>query len=528
MGSSSSEAGDEDRISDGVGSHSDVVVIDLADVGRTTLAHKRKRARGEFPWVHTHGWMEGDPLAQKGKRQCRHCKKWFSSKTNCSGWKAHLFTKHGLSHSGRDNVLSAPCSDILVQTTLKPMSFPDHVVRKYENAIVDFVIGGDISFRAAGGTRFKVLLQSLTNGYSPPSTRTILRRIMELYLIARPLLATFFSSLNVAISLTLDGWSNRNLKGFYVVTAHWIDTVTTKSKSLLLTIIDVASGRGVGVRVAKDLFEHLKGMGLNVLTKLLNVVSDNGSDAIAAVKHMFQLINVAVGYEHMRSCNHIRCADHSVQLAVLKVLVRIKNINAQLRQALVCIRRSKTMRQAYRREADLAGFASKEPTHQDCPTRWNSTHEMGSDAFSKRVPLDRIMNLYNDEIGVGVLSDEQWERIAAVTAFLRPPRQVMESLAADRKTSLDLVSASITHLIKHCDNGEIALKGIAQDLTATGMKAKLKQYEKLLVQEPAIVAAYLNPQLPRPTDPAAMDQITALIRSLIQRWYSNIVAAPTP
>ncbi|CAK9216854.1 unnamed protein product [Sphagnum troendelagicum] len=204
---------------------------------------------------------------------------------------------------------------------LKPVSFPDHVTRKYKNAVVDFVIGGDISLRAAGGKRFKELLQSLTNGYSPPSTRMILRRIVELYLIARPLLAAFFSSLNVAISLTLDGWSNRNLKGFYVVTVHWIDTVTAKSKSLLLTIIDVASGRGVGVLVAKALFEHLKGMGLNMLLKLLNVVSDNGSDATAAVKHMFQLINATVGYEQMRPCNHVRCADHSVQLAVLKVLV---------------------------------------------------------------------------------------------------------------------------------------------------------------------------------------------------------------
>ncbi len=243
---------------------------------------------------------------------------------------------------------------------------------------------------------------------------------------------------------------------------------------------------------------------------------------------MFQLINATVGYEQMHPCNHVRCADHSVQIAVLKVLVPIKDINVQLRQALVCIRRSKTMRQAYRCEADLAGFASKEPPHQDCPTRWNSTHEMGSDAFSKRVPLDHIMNLYNDTIGVDVLSDEQWERIDVVTAFLRPPRQVMESLAADRKTFLDLVSTSITHLIKHCENGETTFKDTNQDLTTAGMKAKLQQYEKLLVQEPTIVAAYLNPQLPRPTDLTAMGQITALIRSQILRRYSNIVAAPTP
>jgi len=183
------------------------------DACRVALAHKHKRACGEFPWVHTHGWMEGDPVAQKGKRQCSHCKKWFSSKTNCSGWKAHLSNKHDLSQAGSDKVSSAPGSDVLVQMMLKSMSFPDHVTRKYENAIVDFVIGGDISLRLAGGTQFKELLQSLTNGYLPPSTHTILRRIVELYLIVRPLLAAFFSSLNVAISLMLDGWSNRNLKG---------------------------------------------------------------------------------------------------------------------------------------------------------------------------------------------------------------------------------------------------------------------------------------------------------------------------
>ncbi len=85
-----------------------------------------------------------------------------------------------------------------------------------------------------------------------------------------------------------------------------------QSKSLLLTIIDVASGRGVGMRVAKALFEHLKGMGLNVLPKLWNVVIDNASNAIAAVKHMFQLINATVGYEQMCPCNHVHCADHSV------------------------------------------------------------------------------------------------------------------------------------------------------------------------------------------------------------------------
>jgi len=46
---------------------------------------------------------------------------------------------------------------------------------------------------------------SLTNGYKPPSTRTILQRIAELYRILEPLLTTFLCSLDIAISVTLDG-----------------------------------------------------------------------------------------------------------------------------------------------------------------------------------------------------------------------------------------------------------------------------------------------------------------------------------
>ncbi|CAK9253521.1 unnamed protein product [Sphagnum jensenii] len=75
MGSSSNEVGDEDHISDGVGSDADVMMVDLTDAGCAALAHKHKCAHGEFPWVHTHGGMEGDPLAQKGKCKCNHCNK---------------------------------------------------------------------------------------------------------------------------------------------------------------------------------------------------------------------------------------------------------------------------------------------------------------------------------------------------------------------------------------------------------------------------------------------------------------------
>jgi hypothetical protein len=79
-----------------------------------------------------------------------------------------------------------------VQQSMKKRTFPGHEVRAFENAIVDFVIGGDISLRAAGEQRFQELVLILTGGYTPPSTRTILRRTVELFSVAQPLLGNFF------------------------------------------------------------------------------------------------------------------------------------------------------------------------------------------------------------------------------------------------------------------------------------------------------------------------------------------------
>ena len=327
------------------------------------------------------------------------------------------------------------------------------------------MIGGDISLRAAGEQRFQELVLTLTNGYTPPSTRIILRRTVELFSVAQPLLGKFSCELDVRVSLTMDGWSNRNMKGFYVVTAHWIDTRTRRMKTLVLTILDVSSGTGVGNRVGSTFYTYLCDMlGPSFLSKLLHVVTDNGSDACAAVNRLFQLVNSHLGSRFLLPSNHVRCADHSVQRGIISILAQVKEINEKLRGALLVvlsIRRSKVVRQSYRAEAQHLGYANKEPTHQDSPMRWNSTHQMCSDALQKREALDHVMLQHETEIGTGPLSDSEWMKIlGAVMKFLRAPQQVMESLAADKKSSLDLVQLSVAHLIKHCETNEEQLKEV--------------------------------------------------------------------
>ena len=69
------------------------------------------------------------------------------------------------------------------------------------------------------------------------------------------------------------------------------------------------------------------------LSQLLHIVTDNSSDACAAVSRLFQLMNSYLGSKVMLPSNHVRCADHSVQRGVISILVQVKAaINEKLRR----------------------------------------------------------------------------------------------------------------------------------------------------------------------------------------------------
>ncbi len=123
------------------------------------------------------------------------------------------------------------------------------------------------------------------------------------------------------------------------------------------------------------------------------------------------------------------------------------------------------------------------------------------------------MDQYTADIGHNILPDLEWHAIDGVSMFFRASRQVMESLVTDHKPMFDLVSMSVS--LKHCDDNEQQLQEIDGKLIAVGMKAKLEKYNSKLVQEPVIITAYLNPQIPKPTDLAKLKLVVDLIRNLL-------------
>jgi hypothetical protein len=143
---------DDEQISTASDGHSgghdnddEVVVmpaLPVAPVARSS----RKRAKRDFPWSYTRAWAEGDAPQECGKRQCNSCKGWYSADKNASGWKSHLSKQHGITNSN----MGSSGKGSMVQSGLafaRPV-FSDVVLRKFETAVVDYVIGGGVSLRA--------------------------------------------------------------------------------------------------------------------------------------------------------------------------------------------------------------------------------------------------------------------------------------------------------------------------------------------------------------------------------------------
>jgi hypothetical protein len=91
------------------------------------------------------------------------------------------------------------------------------------------------------------------------------------------------------------------------------------------------------------------------------------------------------------------------------------------------------------------------------------------------------MNQYMADIGHGTLLDLEWHAINGVSTFLRTPCQVMENLAADHKSTLDLVPMSVSMLLKYYDDNEQQLQEIDDKLMVVKMKAKFEKYKSKLV-----------------------------------------------
>ena len=150
---------------------------------------------------------------------------------------------------------------------------PPEKKRQLDDAAINCIIVDSRSwgdFRRKGMQKF---LQIATPGYFGPSSRTVQRRLCQLYLKKKAEFKEKLSSVQYA-SLTADLWRSKKNRHYLCITVHFIDDLHV-SKSHVLSFRKF-HGRHTGQKIYSYLLKVIDEFGLK--EKISSITTDNGSN----------------------------------------------------------------------------------------------------------------------------------------------------------------------------------------------------------------------------------------------------------
>ena len=208
------------------------------------------------------------------------------------------------------------------KTRYAQKSTPDFNVESYHNAIVDTVLGLNLSFRAVENPAFRDLINLLRPGTEIPK-RTMTTSLLNSRFkhIHNDLLAGWNGESK--ISLSVDNWSSPNHHAFMAVTAYYITNNWTY-QTALIDFIPLVKAH-TGVYMARQLMRTIKQ--LKIQRHFLALATDSASNNTTLADSLEERL----GREKVSwsaKTMHIPCFAHIINLAV-QALLRGMNASPQ-------------------------------------------------------------------------------------------------------------------------------------------------------------------------------------------------------
>jgi hAT family C-terminal dimerisation region len=444
--------------------------------------------RPSHHWLHQHF-----STLQDGSKQCLTCGLTFSKKTATGPRKAHL-EKHGITED------TSPSKKPKVQPTLHFLQTP----KALDSAVTEYIVGAELGHQHVEIPSFIKFVAKMAPSYKVMSRRTLRRILLEMYAVLKALLINYFASHSNKVSLTFDGWTNDSMKGFYSVTLHFVDPHSFELQSCLIDFFHVVPGTGVSGRVADHLEGMLKQFGL--WTRLLAVVSDNGSDAKAAARLLTE--KPASTLTKQNCC---RCIVHSLDLGVKAAFDEIQKTLGQLRLVLTALRNGKVRREKFRTKSQLVSEDNRgrEPPCIDCKTRWSSTYNMLVEALQFK---DVIKSVCLQEPSL-YISDEMWAEAKDICAVLKTPAIINQKLGGEKFCTMSISILAQEALKRHCLRFQNHPSTTVQNTVRAIMK-NADDYRSVLATEAAAVATFLDRTMKKPTEDEA-----EFVRAILDMMY---------
>ncbi|BBN03751.1 hypothetical protein Mp_2g26060 [Marchantia polymorpha subsp. ruderalis] len=433
--------------------HEDSIV--LSGRTATTSTGRKRKAKSSASWVWNHFKLVKDSnksliifLEPIGSHNSR-CTTSFSAKTGTSSLSRHLLVKHNISkgHKSGDPLQTFFGVNGDLQD---PYELDNESKEANLNALVAFVVDHQQAFNLE------------------------------------------------AIALTLDCWSSRVMRGYMVITVHWIDE-EWKLQSVVLEFRyfppphNQHTTSDLILSVVKD---------YNMWSKIKAITSDSGGEMPLAMVIVRENLNDQYSLR-LEDGFHIRCICHVINRVVCDATHFIKKEVQMLRQILKAVRGSVAIRVKFSELAVVLGVSKGrvEVLGLDMETRGNTMFTMIDHSFQYRGVFSALCNSeeFCDRLANMALSDMDWRVLKSCKDFLQSAYHCTVAASGRDYISLSLQPLIYKHLLTLCEktrSGQLDT-GFTTPIVkqaATAMELKLLKYSANLNCQASKMALLLDPR----------------------------------
>ncbi|PWA44422.1 zinc finger BED domain-containing protein RICESLEEPER 2 [Artemisia annua] len=245
-----------------------------------------------------------------------------------------------------------------------------HDESRIKKALINMFVVTELPFKFVEHEVFVEYSKACNGRVVLPSRHKLSRDVSNYYLDERNKLATYLAKPTTTVHLTTDTWTSSCKKTNYmVVTAHFIDDEWNMHKRII-NFRPINSHKSVDISI--NLLKCIGGWGIkNVMTMTV----DNAPSNDKALNHLIKKLPNAKIYDEGKHF-HIRCMAHILNLIVREGL-KEKNYHVEsVANAVKYIRYSSQRINNFKRCMEEVNLESKKFLCSECPTRWNSKHDM--------------------------------------------------------------------------------------------------------------------------------------------------------
>ena len=333
---------------------------------------------------------------------------------------------------------------------------------------------------------FRVFVKNLQPLFEVVTLNRVEADCIEIYEKERKKMNEMLDKLPGKISLSVDVWTAVGDVEYLCLTANYIDESWQLRRRILNFI------RNDRLHTEDMLSEAVMTclMDWDIDRKLFSLILDSCStcDNIAI------RISERLSQNRFLYCNgqlfDIRCAANVLNVMVQHALGAVSEIVNKFRATIRYIKSSQTVQAKFNEMAKEVGILSQKCLSLDNPLQWNSTYSMLESALEFRDVF--ILLQENDTAYRICLSDVEWERVTAVTNFLKLFVDVIDVFTRSKYPTANIYFPELCdvklHLLEWCKNSDEYISSLALRL-----RSKFDEYWRKCSLGLA-VAAMLDPR----------------------------------